>query len=63
MALAVLLCLTGGYGLEGMTKSILLFPIFMASWLPLQIVSLFKDTKRWKPIARGQYNRQFTGLS
>ena len=63
MALAVLLCLTGGYGLEGMTKSILLFPIFMASWLPLQIVSLFKDTKRWKPIAHGRYNRQFTGLS
>ena len=50
-ALGVLLCLLGGYGLEGMTKTILIFPLFMASWLPLQILSLFKDTKKWHAVA------------
>ena len=47
MALGVLLCLLGGYGLQGMTKTIVLFPVFMASWLPLQVISLFRDTKQW----------------
>ncbi len=51
MALGVLLCLLGEYRLEGMTRTILLFPLFMASWLPLQILSLFKDTKKWHAIA------------
>jgi len=51
MALGILLCLLGGYGLVGMTRTILLFPVFMASWLPLQIISLFKDTKRWQAVA------------
>lgn len=55
MALGVLLCLLGGYGLQGMTRTIVLFPVFMASWLPLQIVSLFRDTKQWYAVAhRGQ---------
>lgn len=55
MALGVVLCLLGGYGLSGMTRTILLFPVFMASWLPLQVVSLFHDTKRWHQVAhRGQ---------
>lgn len=55
MALGVLLCLLGGYGLQGMTKTIVLFPVFMASWLPLQVVSLFRDTKQWHAVAhRGQ---------
>ena len=63
MALAVFLCLAGGYGLRGMTGTVLFFPVFMASWVPLQMASLFKDTKTWRPIAHGQYNRQFTGLS
>lgn len=53
MALAVFLCLSGGYGLRGMGGAVLLFPVFMASWLPLQVVSLFKDTKKWSPIAHG----------
>lgn len=50
-ALGALLCLLGGYGLRGMAGTVLLFPIFMASWLPLQMVSLFKDTRQWRPIA------------
>lgn len=51
MALGVILCLLGGYRLEGMTRTILVFPVFMASWLPLQIISLFKDTKQWHAVA------------
>ena len=51
VALSVVLCLAGGYGLRGMGRTIVLFPVFMASWLPLQVVSLFKDTKHWRPIA------------
>jgi len=48
--LAPVLCLLGGYRLQGMGKTMLLFPIFMASWLPLQVISLFVDTKKWTPI-------------
>ena len=48
--LAATLCLLGGYGLRGMGRAILVFPVFMASWLPLQVISLFRDTRQWKPI-------------
>lgn len=51
MALSIVLCLLGGYGLQGMTRTILIFPLFMASWLPLQVISLFKDTHQWHVIA------------
>lgn len=51
MALAAALCLLGGYGLRGMGRAVMLFPVFMASWLPLQVISLFKDTKTWHVIA------------
>ncbi len=30
--------------------SVLLFPVFMASWIPLQVFCLFCRTKRWKPM-------------
>lgn len=33
-----------------MRSAILLFPIFMASWIPLQVISLFRETKSWKEI-------------
>ena len=49
-ALGAALCLLGGYGLKGMGRAVLVFPVFMASWLPLQVVSLFKDTRRWQAI-------------
>ena len=49
-ALGAALCLLGGYGLRGMGKTVLVFPIFMASWLPLQVISLFRDTKKWHAI-------------
>ena len=49
-ALGAALCLLGGYGLKGMGKTLLVFPLFMASWLPLQVLSLFRDTKQWHAI-------------
>ncbi len=39
----------GGYGAK-VVKSVLTFPIFMASWLPLQILSLVRRTREWKII-------------
>ena len=33
MALSIVLCLLGGYGLQGMTRTILIFPLFMACLL------------------------------
>jgi len=45
------LSLVGGYGLRDMSGTIALFPVFMATWLPLQVISLFRDTKKWTPIA------------
>ena len=62
MALGAALCLIGGYGLRGMGRTILIFPVFMASWLPLQVISLFKDTKKWKPIAHGGVCPQRIGI-
>ena len=38
MALAAVLALLGGYGLLGMAGTIVLFPVFMASWMPLQVI-------------------------
>lgn len=46
----LLLAKLGGYSPRMITKSILAFPVFMVSWLPLQIVSLFRRTTEWKVI-------------
>ena len=51
MALGVVLCILGRYALRDMAKSILFFPVFMASWLPLQIISLFRDTTQWRQVS------------
>ena len=57
--LAIVLCLLGGYRLRKMVKTILMFPIFMASWIPVQIVSLFVPVKKWHEIRHaGQPNAQ-----
>lgn len=34
-----------------MWKSILLYPLFIASWYPLHLLAVFKRTTVWKPIA------------
>lgn len=39
----------GGYGRQ-VVRSVLTFPIFMVSWLPLQILSLVRRTREWKII-------------
>ena len=47
LALGFILCLAERYPLRGMGRAILLFPLFMASWLPLEMLSLVKDTRQW----------------
>lgn len=48
-AAAVVLAKLGGYG-KSVWKSVLTFPVFMASWLPLQVLSLLRRTREWKVI-------------
>lgn len=48
-ALGAVLARIGGYKLT-VIKSILTFPIFMATWLPLQLISLVRRTREWKII-------------
>ncbi len=51
MATALFLTLTNRRDPRKMWKSILLYPLFIASWYPLHILSLFAKPKTWKPIA------------
>ena len=51
MLFSMLMCKLGGYPIGKMKLAILLSPIFMASWAPLQILALVKPVKRWNPIA------------
>lgn len=50
MLLAAVLCYAGGYGIKGMGKTILLFPIFMASFIPLQFYALFEPVRKWEVV-------------
>lgn len=50
MATALFLTLTNRRDVRKMWKSILLYPLFTASWYPLHILSLFAKPKSWKPI-------------
>lgn len=50
MLVSALMCKLGGYPIRKMKKAILLSPIFMVSWVPLQILALVKPVKRWSPI-------------
>lgn len=47
---AAALALLSGNRDRRIAKSVLLFPLFMASWLPLQIASLLRRTTRWQAI-------------
>ena len=51
MALAALLAYLGGYRDRRIVRTVAGFPIFMAAWLPLQLVSLVSRTRSWQPIA------------
>ena len=35
---------------EQMKKAILLFPIFLSTWIPIQFICLFKGVDEWEPI-------------
>lgn len=50
MLLAVFLCWYGGYPVKKMLPTILGFPVFMASWAPIQLISLFIPVKTWSEI-------------
>ena len=59
---ALALALAGRRKLRPLWKSILLYPLFTASWYPLHILAVFRKTKGWKPIAhRGQTARRLGG--
>ena len=51
MALAALLAYLGGYRDRRIVRTVAGFPLFMAAWLPLQLVSLVSRTRSWQPIA------------
>lgn len=50
VALALLLCLLGGYPVGRMGATVAMFPLFMASWMPLQLISLFVPVRQWSAI-------------
>lgn len=50
MALAALLAVLGGHRDRRILRTVALFPLFMASWLPLQLLSLVSRTRSWQPI-------------
>lgn len=49
--LSIVLCLLGGYDLRRMGRTVAIFPAFMATWLPLMMISLFRDTKKWQAVS------------
>lgn len=48
--LALFLCRYGGYPIRKMRSTILLFPLFLLSWGPLQTLALFVPVKNWSEI-------------
>ena len=51
MAFAALLAVLGGYRDRRILRTVAGFPLFMAAWLPLQLLSLVSRTRSWQPIA------------
>ena len=52
--LALLVCRRCGCMERGMAKGIAAFGLFMASWLPLQVASLFRPATSWREIGHGR---------
>ena len=52
--LALLVCRRCGCLERGMAKGIAAFGLFMASWLPLQVASLFHPATSWREIGHGR---------
>ena len=57
-AAGVLLAWLGGMKVGRALPSVFMFPVFMASWLPLQVLSFFCRERRWRPIAHGIVNKK-----
>ena len=53
IAMGLFLSVTAGRNPLKQWKSILLYPLFLASWYPLHICALFAKPKQWKPIPHG----------
>lgn len=51
MAMALFLCAAAKRDMGKMWKTILLYPLFTASWYPLHIISVLVRPQAWKPIA------------
>ena len=51
VAAALLAAFAAGRRDRRIWKSVLLFPFFMLSWVPLQWAAFFRKTRIWKPIA------------
>lgn len=58
MGTALAFTIVGKRPLKQMLPSILLYPLFTASWYPLHILALFCRVKVWKPIAHGNAKRE-----
>ncbi len=54
VALATVIALITGQRDRGIVKACLMYGVFMFSWLPLQILALFKKTTTWHQMAHGQ---------
>ena len=54
LAFAALLAVLGGYRDRRIIRTIMGFPLFMAAWLPIQIVSLVSRTRSWQPIVHSR---------
>ena len=50
IVLAAAAAVSFGYRGRGMIKSVLMFPLFMASWLPLQVMAALHPVRSWRPI-------------
>lgn len=53
IVMALFLSVTARRSLRKNWKTILLYPLFLASWYPLHIWALFSKPKTWKPIVHG----------
>lgn len=58
-----LLAVLSGYRDIRVIKSVLIFPLFMASWVPLQLISLFRRTEKWEEIRHGVSHSSTAGHS
>ena len=52
-AFGVLVAALSGYRPSVIAGGVVMFPLFMASWFPLIVISLFFRTRKWKQIRHG----------